>query len=281
MPIRLNAEDIERYHKDGFIVPPFRISDSWLKRMRDAAADLLESAPQHADFAPSPHVPNYTPGVINRHWLELAGIPEVLDVLEQLIGPNFLMWGSSYFGKPALIGKETPWHQDGEYWPIKPMASVTVWFAIDASTKENGCLRVIPGSHKTKSLLKHRRDDRDALTLNQTIDDDTFDEAGAIDIELEPGQFSIHDVYIAHASRPNRSPHRRASVSYRFMPTTSHFDHAAAGEMARTMGVTDMSRRPLYLMRGVDCDGRNDLSVGHADVEAAYANARVVSEYKT
>ncbi|MEM7251299.1 MAG: phytanoyl-CoA dioxygenase family protein [Pseudomonadota bacterium] len=273
---RLTPQQIERYHEDGIIVPDLRVSESWLGRMRDATDRLLETAPDYADFAPAPHVPNCTPGVVDREWLDFAGIPEVLDILEQLIGPDFLMWGSSYFGKPALVGKETPWHQDGEYWPIKPMASVTLWFAIDPSTRENGCLRIIPGSHRSKSLLKHRRDDRASLTLNQTIDDDRFDTSNAIDVELEPGQFSIHDVYIQHASRPNVSTKRRASVSYRFMPTTSHFDHVYAGDMARTMGVTDMSERPLYLMRGIDRDGRNNLEVGHAAVDAAYESAESV-----
>ena len=259
---RLTDEDIARYHRDGYIVPPMTLSDGWLERMRAATARLVAATDQH-DFAPSPHVPNYTPGVVDDEWLAFARIPEVLDVVGQLIGPDFLMWGSSYFGKPAGDGKETPWHQDGEYWPIRPMASVTLWIAIDSSTRENGCLRVIPGSHRNKALYRHRRDDDPGYTLNQVVDDERFDPKAGQDIELEPGQFSIHDVYLLHGSRVNRSPYRRASISYRYMPTTSVFDHDWAGRMAREMGVTDMSERPLYLVSGRDVSGENDLSRGH------------------
>ena len=66
----------------------------------------------------------------------------------QLIGPDIALWNMSFFAKPALNGKKTPMHQDGEYWPIVPLATCTVWIAIDEATVENGCLRYIPGSHK-------------------------------------------------------------------------------------------------------------------------------------
>ena len=84
--------------------------------------------------------PAYAGVVEYEEWLEFASIPELLDTVGQLIGPDLLMWGSALFGKPGDGGKQTPWHQDGEDWPIKPLTSVTVWLAIDEATTENGCL---------------------------------------------------------------------------------------------------------------------------------------------
>lgn len=267
MALVLSAEEIDRYHKDGYVVPASRLSDASLAKLVEAYDQLGRAHPEISlDFVPSPHVPNYVPGLVDcQPWLDFAYAPEVLDAVEDLIGGDFLMWGSAIFGKPANDGKETPMHQDGEYWPIKPRASVTVWIAIDHSTRENGCLRVVPGSHQSKALYKHRRDDDGAYTLNQVINDEAVDSRDAVDIQLEPGQFSIHDVHLVHGSRPNQSGQRRAGLTYRYMPTTSHFDHEYAGEMTRTMGTTDMSDRVLYLMRGVDRCGRNNFDAGAQD----------------
>jgi hypothetical protein len=261
----LTEQQISDYHQNGYITPTTRLPEAVHARLVESYHRLLSENPSmNTDFIPAVHIPGYTPDKIDHQtWLDFAAVPEVLDVVSDLIGPNFLMWGSSVFGKPALNGKETPMHQDGEYWPIRPLASVTVWFAIDASTKANGCLRVIPGSHRNKQLYKHRRDDDEQYTLNQVLNDERLDRAAApVDIELEPGQFSVHDIYLVHGSHPNTSDRRRASLSFRYMPTTSHFDHEWAGEMARTMGVTDMSDRTLYLVRGNDQSGLNDFSRG-------------------
>ena len=260
----LDAREIEAYHRDEFLVPDFKLSSGWLARLRTAVRNVERDHPEIGlDFVPSPHVPNYTPGLVDSgEWLAFAGIPEVLDIVGQLIGENIIMWGSALFGKPAGVGKATPWHQDGHYWPIRPLASCTVWIAIDDATTTNGCLRVVPGSQRNQALYEHRRDDRDDWSLNQVIDDPRVDLDAGVDVVLEAGQISIHDIYMVHGSAPNQSEARRAGLTYRYMPTTSVFDHAWAGEMHRTMGVTDMSERRLYLMRGIDVSGENDLTVG-------------------
>ena len=261
----LSQHEIEHYHEHGYVVPDCQVDDSDLARMREALRALQREHPHvDLDFVPSPHVPNYVPGVsAYEEWLAFARIPVVLSAVEQLIGPDFLMWGSALFGKPGNGGKETPLHQDGEYWPIKPLASCTVWLALDDSTPQNGCLRVMPGSHRHKDLFRHRRDDDAGFTLNQVLDDPRLPDEAARNVTLKAGQFSIHDVFLVHGSAPNHSGSRRAGMTYRYMPTTSHFDHDWAGEMTRTMGTTDMSYRPLFLMSGEDRCGLNDLTRGH------------------
>lgn len=263
---QISSEDADNYVRNGYIVPKQRLSSQTLARIRRSYQQLIATHPQmDQDFIPSPHIPGFVDGLVDcQDWLDFAAIPEVLDAVEALIGPDFLMWGSAIFGKPGVTGKATPMHQDGEYWPIKPLASVTVWIALDDTGPDNGCLRVVPGSHRTKRLYRHRRDDDPRLTLNQVVDDSAAKIESAVDICLEAGQFSIHDVHLLHGSAPNTSPNRRAGLTYRYMPTTSHFDHELAGEMTRTMGTTDMSDRTLYLMRGIDRVGRNDFSKGQS-----------------
>ena len=93
-------------------------------------------------------------------FLELARDPEIVDLVSDAIGDDVILWGCHVFCKPAGEGWETPWHQDGHYWPIRPLATCTVWVALDASTAENGCLRVIPGRSATRVLHAHLHESR-------------------------------------------------------------------------------------------------------------------------
>jgi len=135
-----------------------------------------------------------------------------------------------------------------------------VWIALDASTTENGCLRVIPGSHKSRQLAKHNRSDAANIALNLELDAAEFDESDAVDIVLQPGEISIHDVYLYHGSEPNLSDHSRRGMTLRYMPTSSVYRHGNETRFERE-GRLDMSNRTLYLMRGVDLSGQNDFRV--------------------
>ena len=180
-------------------------------------------------------------------------------MVEQLIGPDFALWNSSFFAKPAKIGSKTPWHQDGEYWPVRPLATCSVWVAVDHSTEENGCLRVIPGSHKNRRLRPHDYNGADGLSLPLELKSDEYDESSAEEIVLRAGQISLHDVYLVHGSEPNRSERSRRGLTLRYMPTTSVFDRSL--DTNGRDGRLAMSERTLYLMRGTDQSKRNDFRV--------------------
>ena len=248
----LTDAQIAQYHEDGYVIPEFRLGE-----------DDLESIRWHHDrlVAKHPEFRNYCPAILAHDlaFLNYARIPEVLDMVEQLIGPDIALWNSSFFAKPALEGFETPWHQDGEYWPLRPLATCTAWIAVDASTPENGCLRVIKGSHKAKRLRSHHTNSSPDLTLNQEIDADEFDECQAVDLVLDPGQISLHDVYLTHGSSANGSPHPRRGMTLRYMPTTTVFDREFADELRRDKGIMSHADRTLFLVRGEDrSGGRND-----------------------
>jgi hypothetical protein len=107
------------------------------------------------------------------------------------------------------------------------------------------------------------QEDRTDLVLSQRTTADAFDEATAADIELEPGQMSLHDVYLIHGAAANRSPKRRAGVALRYMPATSLFDRTLRPAMGTSGIPVDFSKRPLWLVRGQDRTGKNDFVVGH------------------
>jgi len=179
-------------------------------------------------------------------------------MVAQIIGEDIALWNSSFFAKPARVGSTTPWHQDGEYWPMRPLATCTVWIAVDDSTKNNGCLRVIRGSHKEKRVRKHVTNYAPGLALNEELPSSEVDQNEAVDLILKAGQISLHDVFLVHGSEPNRSAKSRRGMTLRFMPTTSHFDRDIEKRLDRKLGLVSHLRRPVFLMRGIDQCGRND-----------------------
>ena len=117
---------------------------------------------------------------------------------------------------------------------------------------------MFPGSHRAGRLFEDGRDDGDHLTLNQVLGDDVFDQAEAVDVTLGPGKVSLHDAHMIHGSLPNRSIKRRARVTFRYMSASGQSDRALATEQHARLGVPDVSKRPLYLLRGQDRSGLND-----------------------
>jgi len=248
----LNEAQLAQYHEDGFIIPEFRLDAETLAMIRADHDRLVARHPEYADYCPN--VLAYDLAFLNH-----ARIPEILTMVEQLIGPDFALWNSSFFAKPAQIGRETPWHQDGEYWPIRPVATCTVWMAIDDSTIENGCLRVIRGSHKDRQLKPHSTNSDPNLTLNQELTSDQFDEADAVDLVLEAGQMSLHDVFLLHGSKANTSTKARRGMTLRYMPLTSVFDRELAAQQTRDKDLLiGHEARTLFLMGGADQTGKND-----------------------
>jgi ectoine hydroxylase-related dioxygenase (phytanoyl-CoA dioxygenase family) len=263
---RLEERHLNTYRTDGLVKSPFRIPDEQLGRMRESLEKLLRD---NSNIAPEtlvcPHIP-YGKSHDERAaaaWFGYASHPGILDLVSQLIGPDVVLWGSQVFCKPPLTGKAIPWHQDGQYWPIRPIATCSVWMALDDATPENGCMRYIPGSHASGSIYRHRVSDRKDIVLNQEVDPSQFDESSGRDDALEAGQFSLHDVFLIHGSNANRSTRRRAGFVIRYMPATSVFEREK-GDTHRQSGVTfSMSQRPIWLLRGCDASGRNDFTVGH------------------
>ena len=132
----LSKEEIKKYKENGYLVPKFRMPEK----------DLLEIERLHKKLVKKfPKFRNYCPAILlqDKNFLKYCFNKKILNIVEKLIGKNFALWNSSFFAKPAFNGQATPWHQDGQYWPIKPLATCTVWLAIDDSTTKNGCLKFI------------------------------------------------------------------------------------------------------------------------------------------
>jgi ectoine hydroxylase-related dioxygenase (phytanoyl-CoA dioxygenase family) len=265
----LSEAEVRHYHDQGYLVPALRLPEAEVAALREALERLLRDNPGvRPEKLVSAHLAGRggqanAEGVRGQdEFLQLAMQPRILDAVEQLIGPDIILWGCHVFCKPAGDGHETPWHQDGHYWPIRPLANCTVWVALEPSTVENGCLRVIPRSHLARISHPHLHEDRQDLALQQRLADDSFDEASAVDVVLQPGQMSMHDVYMIHGARANRSTRRRTGVALRYMPGSSVFERGLDPVQGQSGVPVSFATRPLWLLRGRDRTGRNDFNIG-------------------
>ena len=260
----LSTDEIEHYRREGWVVPRFRLPAARIAAMVDALETLLRQNPGvRPEKLVSAHIEGDNGEGVrgSRAFLDLARDPEIVELVSGVLGEDVILWGCHVFCKPAVEGYETPWHQDGHYWPIRPLANCTAWVALEPSTVENGCLRVIPRSHAERRLHEHLHEDRTDLTLNQRMAD--VDEAAAVDIELQPGEMSLHDVYMIHGARANTSGKRRTGAALRYMPSTSVFERDLRPVDGKSGVPVNFARRPLWLVKGVDRSGRNDFNIGH------------------
>jgi non-haem Fe2+, alpha-ketoglutarate-dependent halogenase len=145
-------------------------------------------------------------------WIdEIVRHPRVLDAIECVIGPDILVWGTSFFIKEPRNGSFVSWHQDLTYWGLEPADIVTAWIALSESNRENGAMRVIPAHRVTFAVAN-------LLSRGQEISVEV-DAAKAVTLELKPGEMSLQHVKLIHGSQPNPSDHRRIGLAIRYIPT--------------------------------------------------------------
>ncbi|MFT5110809.1 MAG: hypothetical protein ACI8P9_000118 [Parasphingorhabdus sp.] len=263
---KLTTDQIENYRQKGYVVPDYQLSDPVLENLRAEYAALLLRNPEiRSDIMLGPHLEK--PGAQgvkgSRGFLEIASHPDLLDMAAQLIGDDIILWGTTIFGKPAKDGKQTPWHQDGDYYPIEPLETLSIWIALDDVTLDNGPMTMIPGSHKSRQIFSHHWEEDSQLVINQVCDSEHFNAQTAEPLILKAGQISLHDVYMIHGSMANTTPHRRAAFIVRLMPASCIYNHKKGQGMATPHMAHDYGQRPLYLVRGRDISESNNFTIGH------------------
>lgn len=152
-------------------------------------------------------------------FYDLVQNREILDEVEKVIGPDIICWSAAFFNKYPHDPNYVSWHQDLTYWGLEPADIVTAWVALTPSTRENGCMRVVPGSHG-EGQIGHSDTfaGHNLLSRGQEIEVDVREE-DAVDIVLRPGEMSLHHVLIIHGSDPNPSDIPRYGFVARYIPT--------------------------------------------------------------
>jgi non-haem Fe2+, alpha-ketoglutarate-dependent halogenase len=208
----LDAEDVARYRREGFLAPLPVMAEA---EMAQRLAWLGEIEAQRAGrLAPTHNVKVHL--LIPFLW-ELVHDPRILDPVEDLLGPDLLVWAASFFDKRPGEPSHVPWHQDATYWGLSAPEAVTAWVAFTPSRPENGCMRVSPRTHHAALAHGDTGDRSNMLPGRETVLVDV-DEANAVDIVLRPGEMSLHDVLLIHGSQPNQSGLRRCGLAIRYIP---------------------------------------------------------------
>ena len=142
---------------------------------------------------------------------DLAADPRVVDAAESLIGPDISLWSTVLFIKAPDSPAFVSWHQDAFYMGLDSDNFVTAWVALSPSTRESGCVSIIPGTHRGRAAHDDTFGADNILTRGQTVSD--VDEASAVDLVLRPGQMSLHHPWLVHGSQPNCTSRRRVGVA--------------------------------------------------------------------
>ena len=216
-PRILTPEQIQRYNATGYL-KPFRIFDSAeIEEIRVYFDRLLAhylAAGQDSYSISSAHLRH------GRVW-DLLTHPRIVALVEDLLGPSVIGWGSHFFCKMPGDGKTVSWHQDSSYWPLTPSKAITVWLAIDDADRENACMRYLPGIHVLGHLTYQLSETDEANVLNQTVPGiEAYGEP--VDVVLRAGEASLHSDLLLHSSEANQSPRRRCGLTLRYSPGDVH-----------------------------------------------------------
>jgi hypothetical protein len=241
---RLSPAEVLRFRDEGYLIydrpvlaePEFLGLKTFFEELLD---DLdAETRPESMD------VPHFTYPKL----LEWVLSDPMMDLVEPIIGPDIALFSTHFICKPKGDGRRVPWHEDSAYWSGKldPMDVCTIWLAIDPSKKENGCMRVIPHTHRTGKMGFSDYDpvDPSQNVFSTEIIKGQRDDDRQVLIELEPNQASLHDAKLIHGSEANTSNVRRCGLTMRFIPTTVRFDHEKNGDIHQ-----------IYFGRGQDHAG--------------------------
>ena len=214
MPKFLSEDAIAQYRRDGYYFPVHLLDDDEVAACRSnlEACEAERGEPLSGPLRSKSHLLFTWVDVLMRHDM-------ILDAVEDLIGGDILCWNTFFWIKEPQSQTFVSWHQDLRYWGLDNGELVTVWLALSPATQETGCMRVMPGSHEG-DLLPHGDEyqEHNLLTRGQEISVEV-EEAKAIAMPLQPGEFSLHNVRLAHASGPNCSRDRRIGLSLHYTPT--------------------------------------------------------------
>ena len=197
---RFNQNQIKEYEKSGYLFPLEVLSKEEVGVYREnlEAVEASQGGKLKASQRNKAH--------LLFKWLDdLIRDPRILDPVEQLIGPDILCWNTLFWIKESKSNSFVSWHQDTRYWGLSSDKVLSVWLALSPASEESGCMRVIPGTHRGEVLPHDDRYDEDnMLTRGQELTRG-FNETKAMLMPLEPGQITVHNYRIAHASGPNDS----------------------------------------------------------------------------
>lgn len=263
----LTAEQKEFFAEHGYLRYGRVLTDDELAALRQRSADIVEGRTEHVPAAyvqrerqfrgenDTEEVPvlDRTRKMTHLAYFDelfesMARKSEIVDVIEELLGPNIKLYHDQLMMKPRYHGTVTDWHQDSPAWPwLIPQMAVSAWVALDDATVENGCMTVIPGSHKWGPVPQEQKEA--FLAMPELAD--------PVPVELPAGHCMFHHGQNMHRTGANQTPHRRRGLALHYIPAETKYlgardeDHRIKLEAEQPPG-----KFRFMLIRGQEFAGR-------------------------
>lgn len=230
----LTPAQFKEFEAEGFLVVDDLLSPSEVDELKEHTEQIADG---HLPF-PQEFL-EWEPGTANENrcmmtlrkinscanhdpfFVDHAAKPAILDVIESLLGPDIKLFGDQAFIKPPG-GTEKTYHQDSAYFAIEPKAIITCWAALDDVTEENGCLWVIPGSHKV-GIVDHSQEWMIGDRKDMMVPDDKLDRDREVPITMKAGSCSFHHSVLLHRSGPNNTETHRRGLATHYMSSHSQW----------------------------------------------------------
>jgi phytanoyl-CoA hydroxylase len=237
--MQLTSDQVAAFERDGFIAVPQLLAPEEVEALRRRTEQIILG-----EVSMPPEFDRYVQIEPALEGRELAGAerlqavrkmwqlwkfdpvfealirhPAILDVVEALLGPDLKFYGDQMLLKPPFHGSAKPYHQDSPYWSIDPPALVTCWIALDDSTRENGCMRFLPGSHK-QGIIPHRHLEGPHIVPEEYGRMDLSEE---VSVELKAGGASFHHSCTLHETAANTTPYPRRAHTLAYMSARSRY----------------------------------------------------------
>jgi len=214
MPRVLTDAQVQQFHDTGILSPVRAVPEAEATDCRHK----LEAFERETCMAAVDAI--HIKGHLYFDWAwKLARNPRLVGAIADLVGEDLFIMASRFWIKEPQDRKYVSWHQDHAYFGLKPPTIITAWLALNEVTPHNGCMRVIPGSHK-RGNIEHRETHNQDNLLSRGQEVEGVDDTGAFDCVLKPGEFSIHHGHVLHSSEPNVSDDRRIGFAMMFIPTS-------------------------------------------------------------
>jgi non-haem Fe2+, alpha-ketoglutarate-dependent halogenase len=215
----LTDEQVAAWNRDGFLYPFPLLSESERQECLDGLARFegwlgsRVNESRDLKWRTMPH--------ITLPWVhKLATDPRILDIVEDLIGPDIAIYTCTFFIKESNTPTLAAWHQDSTYWGLEtPIDAATAWVALTEASPEAGCMDVLPYENGKPHQYRHRANVvKNSVNRASQVITDPLDESRVETMALKAGEFSLHHGQCTHRSGPNAAGHRRIGMGINYVP---------------------------------------------------------------